>query len=84
MLDLFFAQRDPAQMGAIQRERTRSTLRQNPVEALPSDLILFGRVIGLLRGVCSSLGAPLSPIEMLRPFAERALAADGQPTLPAP
>lgn len=83
LLDLFFAQRDPAQMGAIQRERTRSTLRQNPVEALPSDLILFGRVIGLLRGVCSSLGAPLSPIEILRPFAERAL-AEGQATLPAP
>lgn len=52
----------------------RGALRANPVEAIPGDLVLLGRVIGLLRGVCASLGTPLSPMQMLRPYAERALA----------
>jgi predicted unusual protein kinase regulating ubiquinone biosynthesis (AarF/ABC1/UbiB family) len=56
------------------RATHRQALARNPVEALPEDLILLGRVIGLLRGVCASLGAPLTPMEMLRPHAERALA----------
>ncbi|MCL6645528.1 MAG: AarF/ABC1/UbiB kinase family protein [Dehalococcoidia bacterium] len=55
------------------RERNRA-LRSNPVEQIPGDLVLLGRVIGLLRGVCASLGTPLSPMQMLRPYAERALA----------
>ena len=55
------------------RERNRA-LRANPVEQIPGDLVLLGRVIGLLRGVCASLGTPLSPMQMLRPYAERALA----------
>jgi aarF domain-containing kinase len=54
------------------RERNR-VMRANPVEQIPGDLVLLGRVIGLLRGVCASLGAPLSPMQMLRPYAERAL-----------
>lgn len=56
------------------RERKR-VLRANPVEQIPGDLVLLGRVIGLLRGVCASLGTPLSPMQMLRPYAERALAS---------
>lgn len=56
------------------RERNR-VLRANPVEQIPGDLVLLGRVIGLLRGVCASLGTPLSPMQMLRPYAERALAS---------
>ncbi len=55
------------------RERNRA-MRANPVEQIPGDLVLLGRVIGLLRGVCASLGAPLSPMQMLRPYAEQALA----------
>ncbi|MEJ5221517.1 MAG: hypothetical protein WHT63_05890, partial [Tepidiforma sp.] len=54
------------------RERNRA-MRANPVEQIPGDLVLLGRVIGLLRGVCASLGAPLSPMQMLRPYAEQAL-----------
>lgn len=53
----------------------REAVRANPVEAIPGDLVLLGRVIGLLRGVSASLGTPLSPMQMLRPYAERALAA---------
>jgi aarF domain-containing kinase len=54
------------------RERNR-VMRANPVERIPGDLVLLGRVIGLLRGVCASLGTPLSPMQMLRPYAEKAL-----------
>jgi aarF domain-containing kinase len=52
----------------------RAAVRANPIEAIPGDLVLLGRVIGLLRGVCASLGTPLSPMQMLKPYAERALA----------
>ncbi len=52
----------------------RGAIRANPVESIPGDLVLLGRVIGLLRGVCASLGTPLSPMQMLKPHAERALA----------
>ncbi|MBI2766728.1 MAG: AarF/ABC1/UbiB kinase family protein [Chloroflexi bacterium] len=58
-----FVSRDPEKL-----------LDRSPLEAIPGDLILLGRVVGLLRGVCASLGSPLTPMQMLRPFAERALA----------
>ncbi|MGE3074805.1 MAG: ABC1 kinase family protein [Dehalococcoidia bacterium] len=60
-----------------ERAAQRGALRANPVESIPGDLVLLGRVIGLLRGVCASLGTPLSPMQMLKPHAERALAEAG-------
>ena len=55
--------------------RRREILNRSPIDAIPGDLVLLGRVVGLLRGVCASLGSPLTPMQMLRPHAERALAA---------
>lgn len=72
LMQLFFDAR-PAGSQGIDRN---GALKRNPVEAIPGDLVLLGRVVGLLRGVCSSLGTPLSPMQMLRPYAERALAAE--------
>jgi predicted unusual protein kinase regulating ubiquinone biosynthesis (AarF/ABC1/UbiB family) len=66
LLHLLFGARDDA-------APVRATLSRNPVEAVPPDLMLLGRVIGLLRGVCASLGSPLTPMEMLRPVAERVI-----------
>ena len=77
LLQLIFGPREVAGASA-----TRAALNRNPVEAIPSDLVLLGRVIGLLRGVCASLGSPLTPMAMLQPFAERALAS-GAATEPA-
>ncbi len=54
----------------------RSVLNRAPVDAIPGDLVLLGRVVGLLRGVCASLGSPVTPMQMLLPYAERALAAE--------
>ncbi len=70
---LFFDARPNQQEFAGKR---KETLKASPIDAIPGDLILLGRVIGLLRGVCTSLGAPLTPMQMLRPFAERALAKE--------
>ena len=82
LMQLFFEPRTGEDGGILSAAR-RQTLRQNPVEAIPGDLVLLGRVIGLLRGVSSSLGAPLSPMQMLRPFAERVIAEGVRATSPA-
>ena len=76
LMRLFFDAREGT---AVFREDRARALNQNPVDAIPADLVLLGRVIGLLRGVCSSLGSPLSPMQMLRPFAERAVAGTTPP-----
>lgn len=74
LIELFFDPRDlTPDRGTRFRERQTSALGRNPVEALPGDLILLGRVVGLLRGVSASLGTPLRPMEMLRPYAEQLL-----------
>jgi len=70
LMSLFFDSRIPGQGMQQQSE----TLARNPVEAIPGDLVLIGRVVGLLRGVCTSLGSTLTPMQMLRHYAERALA----------
>jgi len=64
----------PIEGGRRELGAQRSAIRANPIEAIPGDLVLLGRVIGLLRGVCASLGTPLSPMQMLKPYAEQALA----------
>lgn len=75
LTDLFFGARpERAAMAGKRREALRAT----PIEAIPGDLVLLGRVVGLLRGVCDSLGAPLTPMQMLRPFAEQVLAGDAK------
>jgi aarF domain-containing kinase len=82
LLSLFFDPRDHHEGVGNHGRTLGATFRQNPVEAIPGDLVLLGRVVGLLRGVSASLGTPLSPMQMLRPYAERALAEagrDGEP-----
>lgn len=74
LMQLFFDPRPLNGRATSELGTRRETLRQNPVETIPGDLVLLGRVVGLLRGVCAQLGVPLSPMQMLRPYAERALA----------
>jgi len=78
-MGLFFDRRpEGGGVGAFAPDR-REALRRSPIDAIPTDLVLLGRVVGLLRGVCSSLGTPLTPMQMLRPFAEQVL---GRPSSP--
>ncbi|MEX2081300.1 MAG: AarF/ABC1/UbiB kinase family protein, partial [Dehalococcoidia bacterium] len=74
LMQVFFDAR-PVGEGAAGRNLrdNRAALQGTRLEAIPGDLVLLGRVVGLLRGVCASLGTPLSPMQMLRPHAERAL-----------
>jgi len=80
LLGLFFDPRDLSERGATHGRRLGAAFARNPVDAIPGDLVLLGRVVGLLRGVSASLGMVLSPMQMLRPYAERALAAAGNTT----
>ncbi len=78
LMSLFFEARPIDEDRPLTMGDRSAALSRNPVEAIPGDLVLLGRVVGLLRGVCSSLGAPLSPMQLLRPYAERALEAAGK------
>lgn len=57
---------------AVVRE-SNTALDHNPINAIPHDLILIGRVIGLLRGVAVSLATPFTPMQMLLPYARAAV-----------
>ena len=61
-------------------EETDQALRYNPINAIPTDIVLLGRVIGLLRGVAASLQVPFTPMEMLLPYAEALLHGTPIPT----
>lgn len=73
LMSLFFEARPLGEARETTVNERNAALARNPVEAIPGDLVLLGRVVALLRGVCASLGAPLSPMQMLLPSAERAL-----------
>ncbi len=81
IMQVFFDARPVGEGAAVRNLRhNREVLQNNRLQAVPGDLVLLGRVVGLLRGVCASLGTPLSPMQMLRPHAERALAEQPEPT----
>jgi predicted unusual protein kinase regulating ubiquinone biosynthesis (AarF/ABC1/UbiB family) len=75
LTNLFFDARSLEHGRREFRQQRSQALGKSPVEAIPGDLVLLGRVVGLLRGVCASLGVALSPMQMLRPYAEDALEA---------
>jgi aarF domain-containing kinase len=43
------------------------------VDGFPGDIVFFMRVLDLLRGLSSLLGAQVVYLEVMRPFAEMAL-----------
>ncbi|KAL0009649.1 hypothetical protein SO802_004757 [Lithocarpus litseifolius] len=47
--------------------------RFNPVDAIPGDIAVFSRVLGLLRGLSSTLNVRIVYLDIMRPFAESAL-----------
>ncbi|KAI9024250.1 hypothetical protein DFJ74DRAFT_756244 [Hyaloraphidium curvatum] len=58
------------------REKERGAPRRKLLDAFPSCLILFGRVLNLLRGVSTGLGAKENYLEGLSPFAKVGLVGD--------
>lgn len=47
--------------------------RFNPVDAFPGDIIIFSRVINLLRGLSSTMDLRIVYVDIMRPFAESVL-----------
>lgn len=50
--------------------------RFNPVDAFPGDIVIFSRVLNLLRGLSSSMNVRISYLDIMRPFAESVLQSD--------
>ncbi|CAG7872063.1 unnamed protein product [Brassica rapa] len=47
--------------------------RFNPVDAFPGDIVIFARVINLLRGLSSTMNVRIVYLDIMRPFAESVL-----------
>ncbi|KAG8375303.1 hypothetical protein BUALT_Bualt10G0086300 [Buddleja alternifolia] len=47
--------------------------RFNPIDAFPGDIIIFSRVINLLRGLSSTMNVRIVYVDIMRPFAESVL-----------
>ncbi|KAL8238991.1 hypothetical protein R6Q59_015558 [Mikania micrantha] len=50
--------------------------RFNPIDAFPGDIVIFSRVLNLLRGLSSSMNVCISYLSIMRPFAESVLKSD--------
>ncbi|XP_065634119.1 uncharacterized protein LOC112028464 isoform X2 [Quercus suber] len=53
--------------------RTSSSANESLVDAIPGDIVIFTRVLGLLRGLSSTLNVRIVYLDIMRPFAESAL-----------
>lgn len=53
--------------------KSKKVSHRNPVDAFPGDAIFFMRVLNLLRGLSSMLGARVVYVDIMRPFAETTL-----------
>ncbi|XP_024996181.1 uncharacterized protein LOC112529237 isoform X3 [Cynara cardunculus var. scolymus] len=47
--------------------------RFNPIDAFPGDIVIFSRVLNLLRGLSSTMNVRISYLSIMRPFAESVL-----------
>ncbi|XP_059662977.1 uncharacterized protein LOC132308779 [Cornus florida] len=47
--------------------------RFNPIDAFPGDIVIFSRVINLLRGLSSTMDVKIAYLDVMRPFAESVL-----------
>ncbi|XVE97222.1 hypothetical protein REPUB_Repub03eG0002100 [Reevesia pubescens] len=47
--------------------------RFNPVDAFPGDIVIFSRVLNLLRGLSSTMNVHIVYLDIMRPFAESVL-----------
>ncbi|KAE8700279.1 putative ABC1 family protein [Hibiscus syriacus] len=47
--------------------------RFNPVDAFPGDIVIFGRVLHLLRGLSTTMNVRIVYLDIMRPFAESVL-----------
>ncbi|CAL0323221.1 unnamed protein product [Lupinus luteus] len=63
-------------MKAIQEKMNlnkKEMKRFNPVDAFPGDIVIFGRVLNLLRGLAATMNVHIVYMDIMRPFAESVL-----------
>ncbi|XVF48143.1 hypothetical protein PTKIN_Ptkin03bG0167200 [Pterospermum kingtungense] len=63
-------------MKAIQEKmqlNQKEVKRFNPVDAFPGDIVIFTRVLNLLRGLSSTMNSRIAYLDIMRPFAESVL-----------
>ncbi|KAL0393838.1 UNVERIFIED_CONTAM: AarF domain-containing protein kinase [Sesamum latifolium] len=71
-----FAERRTKNLKVLQEKmklNEREVKRFNPVDAFPGDIIIFSRVINLLRGLSSTMDVRIVYVDIMRPFAESVL-----------
>ncbi|KAL8107002.1 uncharacterized protein LOC141670700 isoform X1 [Apium graveolens] len=51
----------------------KESRRFNPVDAFPGDIVIFSRVLNLLRGLSSIMKVRINYVDIMRPFAESVL-----------
>ncbi|GMH06925.1 hypothetical protein Nepgr_008765 [Nepenthes gracilis] len=71
----FHKQRDK-NMKAFQEKMKldqKEVKRFNPVDAFPGDIVIFSRVLNLLRGLSSTMNVRIVYLDIMRPFAESVL-----------
>ncbi|KAL8521597.1 hypothetical protein ACS0TY_011934 [Phlomoides rotata] len=71
-----FAEQRNRNLKTIQEKmklNSKQVKRFNPVDAFPGDIIIFSRVINLLRGLSSTMDLRIVYVDIMRPFAESVL-----------
>ncbi|KAM7263215.1 hypothetical protein ACFE04_000898 [Oxalis oulophora] len=66
-------------MKAVQEKmklNQKEAKRFNPVDAFPGDIVIFSRVLNLLRGLSSTMNIRIVYLDIMRPFAESVLQGD--------
>jgi predicted unusual protein kinase regulating ubiquinone biosynthesis (AarF/ABC1/UbiB family) len=60
------------------------TLKENPVVRVPTDIVLVGRVTGLLSGLAKTLNSKVDLLETMMPYvATRSMTPEGREALMA-
>lgn len=73
---------DPEMVQLFNAEMPR-IMRANPVIELPGDVLLIGRVLGLLSGISKQLGSEVDAQQLLMPYLGRVMMEAGRQSSPA-
>ncbi|XP_057959239.1 uncharacterized protein LOC131151828 [Malania oleifera] len=74
-----FAEQRTKNMKVVQEKMKLSqkeVKRFNPVDAFPGDIVIFSRVLNLLRGLSSMMNVRIIYLDIMKPFAESVLQGD--------
>ncbi|PPD76433.1 hypothetical protein GOBAR_DD26650 [Gossypium barbadense] len=71
---VFFRSSTPATEAQEKLQLNQKEVKRfNPVDAFPGDIVIFGRVLNLLRGLSSTMNVRIVYMDIMKPFAEAVL-----------